>query len=120
MGLKFDKTRDGVHNIIRCFHFAVHLHQKQASEFTGQEPYVRDKLSAQDLEFLPINRCSVLGKARAKHQRVGADASDHRNTLAIPRQMWQNFRRSQSSTIWAAIPNAYLRYLAVYMNLWAL
>jgi hypothetical protein len=79
MGAIFDKTRDRIHNIRHYFYFAVHLDQKQASEFTGQESYCRDKLLARDLEFLPINRCSVLDKARAKRQRLGVHATGHEN-----------------------------------------
>ena len=80
MGAIFDKTRDRLHNIKHYMYFAVHLNQKQASNFTGQESYVRDKITACDIECFPIYRCSVLEKARAKRQHLGVHPSNHGDT----------------------------------------
>ena len=51
----------------RSRYFRVHLKQKNAADFTGQESYMRDKIAALDADLFPIKRCSVLEQAERKH-----------------------------------------------------
>ena len=76
--LDFDAIRYHQHHIENYLYYAIHLHEKDSTDFTGQESYVSELMLDMDPGFFPTGRSSVLEnalKAKARASSTSAETS---------------------------------------------
>ena len=76
--LDFDAIRYHQHHIENYLYYAIHLHEKDSTDFTGQESYVSELMLEMDPGFFPTGRSSVLEnalKAKARASSTSAETS---------------------------------------------
>ena len=70
-GFDYHIKRD--HNMWLYIYFIHHLRTKEASEFTGQESHVYDRMTEHDLSFFPTNRAICLQNKASQGQDSTSD-----------------------------------------------